>query len=279
MNSAILHNGQVITAREYNTDVHGTRLFCIDKSCKVPVIFVPGNENVSPYFKTTGKHDSKHNEGCGFYKPLTFVESVKKVEEYQGDLLDKGMKETLVRINLNKLDPDYESKVAEREQSDKKKQDPSEVKIKQDNETPSSISSLKSIVKLMVSYEPDVLSSILVNVKGQKVPISSLIVDQEKAHNLLWKEEMLPKVGYFVYGVVDAILRRERVIYINFKPVNNVLFSLMVFDRYFKHFTYTDEELMGKNILAWGHLSKNTYNDKNTTEMAIKSDKYIEFLK
>lgn len=278
MNAAILHTGTVVAARDYNVDTHGNRLYCIDKSCKVPVIYVGGGDNLSPYFKTTGKNDSKHAANCGFFKPLNFVESVQKVDEYQDDLLEQGIKETVVRINFNKLDPDYEPRVIEREEKEEKKKDQDEVKVKQENETPSTIASLKSIVKLMTSYEPDVLSSIIVNVKGKKVPISTLIIDQEKAHSILWSEESIPGINYFVYGEVDAILRREKVIYINFKPVNNVLFSLILFDKYFKHFTYTDEDLKGKVILAWGHLRKNTYNDKNTTEMNIKSDKYIEIL-
>lgn len=279
MNTALLHNGNVVAAKEYNAETHGNRLYCVDQSCKnVPVIYMPGTENVTPYFKTTGKGDSKHSEQCGFYRTLDFVESVKKVEEYQGDLLEKGMKETILRINLNRLDPEYESKTVEKDASKEQKKDPSEIKVKQTNETPASISSLKSIVKLMTSYEPDVLSSILVNIKGQKVPISSLIVDQEKAHELIWSEAILPNTSYFIYGEVENVIRLEKVIFIAFKPINNVPFSLVIFDRFFRHFTYSDSELKGKKVLAWGYLRKNTYQDKNTTEMAIKSNKYIEFL-
>jgi len=279
MNSAILHNGKVVTAQEYSVDIHGNRVFCIDRSCKVPVIYVPESESTMSHFKTTGKNDSKHKPNCGFFKPLDFIDSIKKVEEYQNELLDKGMKETIIRINLSKLDPFYESKEVEKDTESKKKKDPSEVKIKQDNETPASIGSLKSVVKLLTSYEPDILSGILVNIKGKKVPISSIIVDQVKAHELLWADELIDNSGYFVYGTVDAVLRREKVIYINFKPVNNVKFSLVLFDKYFKFFTYKDEALIGKTILAYGFLKKNVYKDKNTSELQIRSDKYIEFLK
>ncbi|MGN7299460.1 hypothetical protein ACTHPV_19975 [Ferdinandcohnia sp. SAFN-114] len=177
------------------------------------------------------------------------------------------------------MDPFYESKEVEKDTEQKKKKDPSEVKIKQDNETPASIGSLKSVVKLLTSYEPDILSGILVNVKGKKVPISSIIVDQVKAHELLWANELIDNSGYFVYGTVDAVLRREKVIYINFKPVNNVKFSLVLFDKYFKFFTYKDESLIGKTILVYGFLKKNIYKDKNTNELQIRSDKYIEFIK
>ncbi|RHW36069.1 hypothetical protein D1B31_18500 [Neobacillus notoginsengisoli] len=279
MNSALLHNGNVVTAVEYNPDVHGNRIYCIDNTCQTPVIFVNGSESTVPHFKTTGKNsDSKHHEQCGFARPLTFEESIKKVEEFQQSLMDKGIKEIVIRMNMNKIDPDYESKQIEREESEKKPKDASEVKIKQESTPPNSIGSLKAIVKLLTSYEPDTLASILVNVKGKKVPISQLIISHDKAHELLWEDRTIPSLNYFVFGTVEKLIRREKVYYINFKPVNDVMFSLVIFDKYFKHFTYTDEQLIGKNVLATGLLKKNVYKDKNTTEMVIKSNKYLELI-
>lgn len=180
---------------------------------------------------------------------------------------------------MNKIDPDYLGRQVEREENEKKAQDPNEVKVKQESATPNSIGSLKAIVKLLTSYEPDTLASILVSVKGKKIPISQLILSHDKAHELLWADRAIESLRYFVYGTVEKLIRREKVYYINFKPVNDVMFSLVIFDKYFKHFTYTDEQLVGKNILATGLLKKNVYKDKNTTEMVIKSNKYLEFLK
>ena len=111
------------------------------------------------------------------------------------------------------------------------------------------------------------------------MPISSIIVDQVKANEILWSDQLIDKIVYFVYGKVDAVLWREKVIYINFKPINNVRFSLVIFVKYFKFFTYKDEDLIGKTILAYGHLKKNVYNDKNTSELQFRSDKYIELIK
>lgn len=279
MNSAKLHNGKIITAKEYNSNLHGTRIYCIDKAChNVPVIYIKGNETTVPHFRTSGHNNSKHHEGCGFYKPLSFEESIQKVKEYQQELLDQGVKENIIRLNLNKLDPDYVKSEVDREEKEKRVNDPTEIKIKQDAETPASISSLKSVVKLFSTYEPDILSSILVNIKGKKIPISQLILSTEQAHNLLWNGESIDKLNYFVYGTVENVQRREKVYYINFKRVNDVFFSLVVFDKYFKHFTYSDEELIGKQVLAWGGLAKNTFNEKNTTIMAIKSNRYIEYV-
>lgn len=281
MNSAILHSGKIVTAAEYNPDIHGNRLYCIDKICSKPVIFVKGTESSVPYFKTTGKgNDSKHHEQCGFARPLTFEESIKKVEEFHEDMMNKGAKEVIIRLNMNKIDPDYEGKQIERDEQDKKKKDPNEIKVKQESATPNSIGSLKAIVKLLTNYEPDTLASILISVKGQKIPLSQLILSHDKAHELLWENRAIDNLRYFVYGIVENVIRREKVYYINFKPINDMrVFSLVIFDKYFKHFSYTDEQLVGKNILATGFLKKNIYKDKNTTEMVIKSNKYIEFIK
>lgn len=184
MNSALLHSGKVISAAEYNVDVHGHRIFCIDKSCRAPVIYVAGTETSVPYFKTTGKNDdSKHTISCGFYKPLTFEESIQKVGEYQAELSDQGIKETVIRINLNKIDPDYEAKQVERNEQEPKEKNPNEVKIKQDKAAPNSISSLKSVVKLLTSYEPDTLASILVNVKGKKSPYLTSLLAMRRRTN------------------------------------------------------------------------------------------------
>ncbi|QCJ45399.1 hypothetical protein FAY30_25955 (plasmid) [Bacillus sp. S3] len=280
MNSALLHNGQVITAAEYNSDTHGSRIYCIDPVCKKPVIFVNGSESSVPYFKTTGKNlDTKHHDNCGFARPLTFEESIKKVGEFQEELMDKGIKEVVIRMNMNKIDPDYEGRQVEREESEKKPKDPNEVKVKQESATPNSIGSLKAVVKLLTSYEPDTLASILVSVKGKKIPISQLILSHDKVHELLWDDRSIESLNYFVYGTVEKLIRREKVWYINFKQVNDVMFSLVIFDKYFKHFPFSDEQLVGKNILATGFLKKNVYKEKNTTEMVIKSNKYVEFIK
>lgn len=278
MNSALLHSGKIITAAEYNPTVHGNRIYCIDRLCQTPVIFVSGSESTVPYFKTTGKNsDSKHHDNCGFARPLSFEESISKVKEFQEDLADKGLKEIVIKMNMNKLDPDYEGKQVERDEGEKKPKDPNEVKVKQESSTPNSISSLKAIVKLLTSYEPDTLASILISVKGKKIPISQLILSHEKAHELLWSDRSLESLQYFVFGTIENVIRREKVYYINFKR-QDVMFSLVIFDKYFPHFKFTDEQLIGRNVLATGHLKRNIYKDKNTTEMIIKSSKYIEFL-
>jgi hypothetical protein len=106
-----------------------------------------------------------------------------------------------------------------------------------------------------------------------------MVISHERAHELLWNGKLIDSLSYFVYGIIEQVLRREKVLYVNLKPVNNVYFSIVIFEKYFKHFTYTDEQLIGKNVLAWGGIRRNTFQEKNTSEIIIKSNKYIEFLK
>ncbi|WP_028393897.1 hypothetical protein [Bacillus cihuensis] len=275
MHSAFLENGNLITAKEYIPDLHGVQLFCLDKVCRVPLIFVQGNDDVSPHFKTSGKNDSVHKKNCGFSRKLSFQESVNKVAEFQQDLKNKGSKELLIRLNLNAIDPDYVAKSIERDEKEKDPTNQEEIKVKKDSGTPQSIGSLKAVKKLFLGYEPDILASIIISVKGKKIAISELIRSHEESHKALWEFNTYENVPYFVHGTVERIIRRDKVWFIKFDSS----FSLVVFDRYFKHFTYKDDQLIGKNILAYGYLKKNNYNpDKPSTEMIIKSNKYLEFL-
>ncbi len=276
MNTAVLGNGKIVKADEYSADLHGHRLSCIDKNCAAPLIYMPKTETRGAHFKTTGKMDSKHSTDCGFYEPLSVLQAIKKVAEYQEDLLQKGVKETIIRLNLNRLDPDYVARTVERKPKEEEKE---EVKTKETNSQPSNISSVKTVAKLMTSYEPDQLASILINVGGgRKVPLSSIVVDQETAHQMLWSDQTL-NVGYFVFGTIEKVTRLEKVIYIDFEPVNEVTFTLVIFEKYFKHFTYKDDELKGFEIIVYGMLKKNDHHGRSKTEMVIKSNKYIDKIK
>lgn len=57
MNSARNQQGRILNAHEYQLEKYGN-IFCIDKKCKSPLIYVAAAENTSPYFKTTGKGNS-----------------------------------------------------------------------------------------------------------------------------------------------------------------------------------------------------------------------------
>ncbi|WP_197208160.1 hypothetical protein [Cytobacillus firmus] len=119
--------------------------------------FVPAQCSVAPHFKTNGKEKSKHTDNCGQSKKLSFAEPIQKCEHYQNDLL-------VIKMNLNRLDPDFEAKVVEREQQNKP---PQAIKVKNDSSlTPSSKSSTKVCcikTTYRVSWHP-------LHVKGNKFP-------------------------------------------------------------------------------------------------------------
>lgn len=273
MLSAKLHNGQIISSIEYEENSHGSRLFCIDKKCGVPLIFVSATEETKPHFKTTGKGDSKHTSECGFFRQLDLVETISKISEYHADVQQNGMNEILIRLSMNGIDPDRESSTVERE---KGKKDPDILKVKNETLTPQSISSVKGVIKLVTENEPDILSSILINIGGgNKVSLNELILSQNEAHKKLWGNG-LHKIGYFVYGKVEKVVKREKVLYINFEETT-IPFTIVIFQAHWKHFKYSDEQLIGKDVLVYGHLRKNDYQDKELTEMIIKSDRYLGF--
>lgn len=280
MHSALLSNGKLTTAKEYEAERHGVMLFCMDPTCKVPVHFVKGDALNSPHFKTSGKANSIHKNTCGFANKLNFKDAVSKVNEYQEALRAQGIREFVVKLNMDKLDPDYVPKEVNRGDSEKEQTPPPKIDkklLKEKPETPSFLSSLKSIKKLYQSVSPDLLASIVISIKGNQIPISKLICHYETAHNLFWKGDTL-EVPYFIYGVVQKIVRREKVCFINLAS-DSYFFTLVIFEKYFKHFSYRDEDLLNKEILAMGFLRKNEYQkDKPSTEMIIKSNDYIEFL-
>ncbi len=261
--------GKLVSAHEYQVEKHGAKLFCID--CKSPIIFISASENTMPHFKTTGKGDSSHNKSCGFARKLSFEESLKKIGQYQQEYLEKNLDQVIIKLNLARLDPDYETKATERVQ---KLQNTSEIIIKTDSSSsPKSISSLKTVVKLIQENQLELLATIIIRVKGESIPLSQLIISPEEAYNLIKNREK--KTPYFVYGTISKFIKREKVYYLNFESQQP--FSLVVFEKNFRHFTYTENQLLGRRILAYGYLQRNTYKGERA-EMIIKSNKYIELL-
>jgi len=169
VHSALIADGKVVTAKAYDQSLHGVRIICMDKCCGVPVYFIPGSVDVVPHFKTSGKGTSIHKEGCGFSKKLTFQESVAKVSEYQTSLREQGIREFVVRLNLNSIDPDIVAKVNENEPKEKEQKEKEELDseaLKENKPTPQSIGSLRSVKKLFTTVEPDLLAQSSFQLKG-----------------------------------------------------------------------------------------------------------------
>ncbi len=275
MNAARLQDGTIIAAKNYSPASHGLDIYCMDIACQVPVHFVQEGKKIS-FFKTSGKGESVHKELCAFATKMTFERSLFKVTQFQQEL-KSHVEPIMVRLNTNKLDPDYVPKSIQREE-DNNEVNGRELKVKDDSpKPPQTLSSLKSLKKLFQTADPDLLASIFISYNGHKVPITELISDQYIAAKKLWKGTSL-NVNYFIHGEITSIVRLDKVWYFNMGE-DAYPFTLVVFEKYFKYFTYKDEELLNRTILVMGRLKKNDFNkEKFVTEMIIKADAYIEFL-
>ena len=281
MLTALLPGGSIVHASEYDNRKHSLTLACMDPQCKAPVVYVEESERASAHFKTVGKsHDTRHKITCGFFSPLDVVGAINKVAEYQQVVMDSpSVPKHVVTLNLKKLDPDLMSKTVEKKEK-KEEEEEDVLKAKAENKTPSTINTLKGIVKLLSGYEPDILASIYFNVGGRKLPMSEVILSPIRAYDMLWEDRTIRGMQYFIYGKVVDIRKLEKVMYIDLESLEGDRpFTVVIFANYFQHFKLRLEELKNKDILVFGELRKNEYKDRKKSEIIIKSHKYIELIK
>lgn len=276
MLTAKLADNTVVNATDFQEMSQQTPIFCMD--CRAPVHFVKESNKVA-FFKTSGKGASVHLEGCAFAAPMTFTESVGKIMQLQKEMITQ-VEPIVVRLSLNKLDPEYVAQ--DRGRPNEQEVTGRTLKVPNDGpKQPKTLTTLKGLKKLFLTGEPDLLASVIISINGFKIPISELIVDQQTAHTKVMKNLALD-VPYFVHGTITKIVRLPRVWYFNMNE-DNYYFTLVVFERYFKYFTFKDEELIGHPILVMGKLKQNKFNEgkanaKEGTEIIIKSNDYLEFL-
>ncbi|MGI2295546.1 hypothetical protein [Paenibacillus sp. GXUN7292] len=282
MITAYLPDSSIINAQDYDEKVHGYELYCIDDSCRAPVIFVGKGLKHSAYFKTVGRGaDSKHKATCGFYEPLDVAAAIDKTAEYQAKLLkDMKYRENIrfVRLNMNSLDPDHvPTPRGEREQKEK---DASKLGLKEEKSTPDVISSMKSVVKLLTQNEPDVLSSIYFNISGRKLPLSEVVLSPQRAYDKLWSDQD-QRLKYFVYGKVLEVTTREKVTYLDVESERDKPFTLVVFRDYYKNFTSFEsfDVLKGRDVLVYGQLKKNDFENRKKCEIIVTTEKYMTLFK
>lgn len=278
MNAARLQDGAIIAAKDYCPSEHGVAIYCMDVACQVPVHFVQKSKKAA-FFKTTGKGDSVHKDLCAFATKMTFERSLLKVAQFQREIKSK-VETVFMKINIDKLDPDYIPKTINRTGTTSTGGSSSRELIVTDdsNKKPQAVSTLKNLKKLFQTEEPDYLASIYANYNGYKLPITELISDQYLAAKKLWQGTAL-NVPYFIYGEITKIVKLEKVWYFNMGESSSSPFTLVVFEKYFKYFTYTEEELLNRPILVTGRLKKNDFKKGEfATEMIIKANSFIEFL-
>jgi hypothetical protein len=285
MQTAKLSNGTILSALEYSPQKHGFEIYCLDKNCSAPLIFVDRNTRnssdvqVAAHFKTTGKDEStRHKKGCGFYDSLDVIEAIEKVNEYQQQILEaEGTPKNVIRLSLNLLDPDHvKDERGEKEKSDNK--DETDPKVKDTKQQPTVISSMKSIIKLLTDFEPDILGTVYFSVNGRKLPMSQLVLSPRRAYHLVWEGTPIPKMKYFVYGKILNATKLKNLLFLDFENIDDSSqpFSIVVFENYFKNFKYSPDEVKGRYVLVYGALRQNDYQNRRKTEIILKTDKYFQ---
>lgn len=86
MLTAKLADNIVINATDFQLMPSQTPIFCMD--CRAPVHFVKEGNKIA-FFKTSGKGESVHREGCAFAAPMTFTESVGKIMQLQKEMISQ----------------------------------------------------------------------------------------------------------------------------------------------------------------------------------------------
>ena len=276
MQNAKLPDGTIINAKEYIESVHKGKIYCV--YCGATVIHV-NPEDRDPFFKTTGQTDkSRHLDNCVQKRNLQVFDSLKMINKYTTKLADTHSNgEYIIKINFDSFDIRKQPKGQTPEigfDHHKKKLPYANGYTNYKDSPIKSITSLKTIARLLKN-KPEELAKIVLVVNGQRYRLNELVLNQNQANELA--RSNIGNLDYIVYGQVMSVKRREKVIYINMSVQDGMEpFTAMVFKKYFVHFKYKDEKLIGNPVLIAGRLKLNDRNNK--AEMVIYSSKQLEVL-
>ncbi|MQL53631.1 hypothetical protein GFC01_15440 [Desulfofundulus thermobenzoicus] len=275
MQNALLPNGKIINAKEYDQLIHGEKLFCV--SCKKPVIYVGSDQgNREPFFKTTGRGESIHKEDCKERRTLIIFDSLKTINKYTTDMSKMDSEDKY----LIKLDfaPDNKEQIPhgsidEIDESHPKKKFTYAYKYSKKRSTlPKRITSLSQIARLLKN-KPEDLSRITFTQQGELFSFTDIVIDQDKATEIALGNKYT-NIDFIIYGVVRSVIKTEKVMFVNLDTQDGLKpFDIFVFAGDFKWFTLTKEQLEGKPILARGKIK---FNERyNKAEMRVRFNKQI----
>lgn len=279
MQNALLPNGEIVNAREYDVRKHGDVIMC--PHCKARVIYVHSS-NTEPHFKTTGRSpDFTHKQDCPHVrKILQIVDTIKKLRKYTTDLSDATSRQQQIIIDIQPLfkqlntGPTPKGPITEIPNSHPKKQFDYAMRYKDAIELPvKQINSLKTIAKLIKDNCIEKLASTFFLVNEKQLRISDVIIDQNTA-NRICRTGDIENIPYIVYGTIRSVARREKVMFLNFDTQDGAApFTAYVFARHFNNFSYTQEEILKKFVLLLGFIKPNS--KYGYAEMELKSEKQM----
>lgn len=278
MQNALLPNGQVVNAKEYDDQIHGKLIYC--PGCKVPLIWVnPQNDDRSPYFRTTGHGESEHKRFCPHNRDVKILDTMKKVNRYTTRLINIPETERVViKLNLNtNINEIPQGKVNEIPDSHPKKSYKYSLSYKRKQKKPiRSISSLSAIARLIMDNTEEELNKVFLDYNGKQLPLSDLVVDQTRANELAFNEGKTTS-HYIVYGRILKVIKTEKVMFLNFDRENGTLkpFAAFVFAQDYNWFAYTKNELENNVVLVWGQIQLNRKYNKAEVQIRSNKDLYI----
>lgn len=270
MRNAYLKNGEKLPAKDYNLRVHGSAVYC---KCGARVICVtPNNDDRESFYKTTGSKDSKHDNNCSeirrlrinmVEKGVKFSAAIKAVQEEQQRTISLNLSSATKQpgnINIDEVEyekPNYVNRPR-----------------KIENRLHGSIKSLSTIATLLTKNSAEELLTIVFKINGKKIPLSKLVIEQNAANEIA-------KAGldeeFIVYGIVDNVVKREKVMYINFDEQDGAKpFALVVFANNFDKFAI-NEKIEGKTVLAYGKITPQ-YGATEGTQMILNNKQHIHVL-
>jgi len=278
MQNALLPNGRIVNAKEYDHQIHGKEIYCPE--CKVPLIWAnPQNDDRSPYFRTTGYGESDHKPFCPHNRVVKILNTMKKVNQFTTRLSDIPEAEKVV-IKLN-LKTDMikvpQGEVNEIPNSHPKKSYKYSLRYNRRQKKPiRSISSLSAIARLIMDNKEEELNKVFLDYNGKQLPLSDLVVDQTRANELAFNEGKT-SFHYIVYGRILKVVKTEKVMFLNFDRENGTLkpFAAFVFAQDFSWFTYTKDKLENNAVLVWGQIQLNRKYKKAEIQLRSNNNIYI----
>jgi len=184
MQNARLPDGNIINAKEYIQGLHKGKIIC--PYCDAPVIHVMPNDR-NPYFKTTGSGKSIHSKNCSEHRELAVYNSLKLIKRYTTKIEDlTDCKEYIWELDLESTDIDKapRGKVNEISPKHPKKKHEYANEYINTKYAPQKIKTLDLLAKLIKDNSEE-LDKIIFNYNGCKYFLEDIVIDQNKAYELV----------------------------------------------------------------------------------------------
>ncbi|MBM7854929.1 hypothetical protein JOC37_001309 [Desulfohalotomaculum tongense] len=278
MQNARLPNGQIINAYEYDRLIHGDKIYCC--YCKAEVIYVGiGNRNNVPFFRTTGRNKSVHEDYCPEKRQIKQIKTLKALNKYTVDINKANLNDFhVIKVDFSNNDiariPHGEISEISKNNS-KKRLNYTLSYSNRKNCLVRRITSLATIAKILQQNTPEQLRKIALDIGGKMVPINQLVIEQNKAYEIS-KTGNFYLPWFIVYGKVRSVVKLNKIMFINFDEQDGLKpFAAYIFSGYYKYFTYTKEQLEGKHILVQGNIKFNEKYNKAEIQVMCNNQLYI----